>query len=419
MVERINKVFWLFVIITITFNELLGLFIPKMALRFFYIFLMIIWIVGIMMSRRGVVSINTEDKMVSLYLLTAFLRFFIQFFGEDMSPVTTIAFAQLTIPIIGYYMSAFINDKDAVTIESFFCTCTVISVIMGLIDPYVHFFPSNAQLSRRLYAYIAGGRTVLRGYSMAGSALITGFICALAASFAINLEKSIFRNNLYRNVVLVISFIGLFRSYSRGALAFFAVVAIVYIFKKLNNNRWRIKAIHILFTVSALFILQILSIINWNRIVQSSFFQRFITVALDFSERSNNRRRYFQSLALLKVKESPFFGHGFGFTGYQALTKQVSGGVNSESYVISLLLEIGIVGLLCFILAILHVVILAFKTSVDEFALRYVAIVVGVTAWSVMYIVLDSDLNGLLFWYCVGRLRYIMSQTAETSISIV
>ncbi len=405
MTYKYNLFFWRYISIILTFGELIGIVIPKMMTRIVYIVIIGIWAISKIVDRKGRISITIEKTLVGTYFGYVVIRYISQCFGGITTDVTTVSFAQLALPIMGFYMSKDLSENDCLSIEGFFCLCTSLSVILGMLDGVIHFIPESVSISNKLYAYVSGGNTVLRGYTMAGSALITGFICALSACFVLGNNRKLFEKKWIKYGVFGLSIIGLLRSYSRGALAFFLIMAIVYAYRNIEKNGGKLSWKTIAMATSIILFTVFFTVIKYKEIVQSSFFQRFVSIALSMDERSNRKRQSFQMTAISKIMENPLVGKGFGFSGYQALSRHVDGAVNTESYFISLLLGIGIIGLFLFVLIILYEMSISRKNIYGQ-DLKYISIVLGLTVWSIMYIVLDSDLNGLFFWYCIGQLNY-------------
>lgn len=349
------------------------------------------------MNCRMRVKIRNIDMLVLVYLAYIIFRWGFQMLAGQSTSVTWIAFTQTLFPILAFFIAKQVTDREAVVIEKVFIICVSISVVLGFIDSKFKFLPSVGAFAYDLYAYIGKGVVALRGYSMAGSALSTGFICALAIGFLVNKKEN-------KIVPLFITLVGCILSYSRGAIAFLAITLSIYFIRyRKKNGKSMKKPVLVFFVIVAMSVL-FLIIRNWDIVKESFIFRRFISFGLSASENSNSLRFSFQSNAIKKMFEHPFVGYGFGFSGYQAASARVQELINSESYLITLTLNIGLFGLVLFSWIFIKSVVKAYKSECYS-DYKYMAIITGIFAWCVMYILLESDLNGMFYWYCIGRIH--------------
>ena len=233
---------------------------------------------------------------------------------------------------------------------------------------------------------------------MAGIALITGFISGFSMCCLIDLDINIKR----KAVLFVVNLAGCLYSLSRGALAFVVIAMLSYLIFRCLNGHYKVSKKKAFYIVLITIPLLIVAIVNLDKITNSAIFNRFIKIGLSQSEGSNNIRTEFQKKALSVISKAPIVGIGYGFTGYQAINAGIENTINTESYVLSLGISSGLIGLLLFILIAIFSI---FKSRKNEKNMKYIGTVIGMLAWSVMYILLDSDLIGLFYWYCIGALN--------------
>ena len=168
------------------------------------------------------------------------------------------------------------------------------------------------------------------------------------------------------------------------------------------NGYYKVSKKKVLCIILVTILVLIVVIVNLDKIINSAIFNRFIKIGLSQSEGSNNIRTEFQKKALSIILKAPIVGIGYGFTGYQAISAGIENTINTESYILSLGISSGLIGLLLFMLIAFFSIL---KSRKIEKNMKYIGAVIGMLAWSVMYILLDSDLIGLFYWYCIGALN--------------
>lgn len=405
--DRLLTAFWIYCSFILTFNEMLGLFIPRVLYRGIYIVLLLLILFIIVFDQKGKITFRRIDKAVLLYFGYVFLRWLIQLVLGNVSQATNTAALQAFIPMLTFFLAIYLNEDQSEKIENWFSIFVSISIILGLIDGRIHFLPQIGIFAGGLYAATGNGTFSLRAYSMSGNALVTGFIAILVVGFC--LQKKDKRHNV---VYIIIGMIGVFASLSRGALSALVLVLVSFFILKLMENEYSVKrnTLIILGLLACAFILYIT--INWSEIVNSSFWGRFINVGFSNAEGSNSARDIFHDDALKAFKEKIIFGRGFGFTGYQAVQNSVSNMINTESYFLSLGISCGIIGIFLFSVIFIEAIVETFiysKSRINNTLIKYGAIVIGMIAWSFMYILLESDLNAIFLWYCIGRINKLES----------
>ena len=398
-----GKILWIYIAFLLTFGELLGLFFPKMFLRVIYIALMIWIFFKHMYKREFRLRLENFDKLIFLYIFYMTLLFVWQCITGNLTSSSLVSFIQTIVPVLLFFIAKGINDDDASDIEQIYAFFSALSIGLGIINKYFKFLPSTGTFAGGLYAYVGENSYEERAYSMAGSALITGFISALLVCFIIDkFEKRPLKMRLLNFVLLIIGILGCLLSLSRGAIAFLGIFCICYVFLSRKNRLRMIKKRIVLSTLFVFFIGVFFVTSKWESIKNSSIYNRFVTVGVSQDEASNAGRIEFQQEAIAYIKKKPICGMGFGYSGYQASVADVDTYINAESYIILLGINSGIIGITLFVLIFLRVVCEACFYE-KKYIYKYVSLIVGMFAWSVMYILLESDLIAIFYWYSIGR----------------
>lgn len=389
---------WIYCTFLLTFNEFLGIFLSKSIFRGLYAALFILIIIKKLISKKWVISLKrSTDKIVIIYFLYILFRYILQIMFGKTSSITSLSFVQTFLPILAYFLAKDLSLDETGKIESIFCIFASISILLGLIDSYIHFLPDVGSFEGGLYANI-GTSVYTRSYSLAGNALITGFIGTLSICFANSLQ-----NKPLRYTSILIGLYGVLGSLSRGAFSMLLIYLVSYLVCKFIKNKQQInkRKLFSIVIISLIFIIALIT--NYNRIISSPFFGRFIKVGISINDGSNKIRSNFQNNAISVISKSPIFGIGFGFAGYQAILNNVNSAINTESYILSLTISTGLIGSILFLLIALKSIIESLKNIDHNNNYKYGCIIMGIIFWSFMYIILESDLNAIFYWYCICR----------------
>ena len=386
--------------ILLTCNAFLGLFFPKMILRIIYILLIAVILLFQIIKKNMIISMSKMDIMISGYIIYSMLRILAQIILGDVSTATNISFFQTVIPVFMYFIAKKIDGESSRKIEIWLGFFGTLSVALGLVDRIYKILPAVGAFKNDLYASVGGGAVVTRGYSLAGSALVTGYICIIAIMFMLPIKVKTKYAYWGKVVGVIILAIGLAATLSRGA--FFSLIIAMMVLYSSKINVWMSKISKRKFVMffCAIFILAILVMVNVEKIMDSTIYKRLFDVGFSILDSSNSNRINFQTSALAAIKEYFLFGKGFGFVGVQALSANVIGGVNTESYFLSLIVNGGIIYFILFLVIVVYATLKKNK-DIDK---KYVSVVIAITVWSITYIPLDSDLNAAFFWYCIGRI---------------
>lgn len=393
--------FWLFVFFLLNFNNLLKLFFARsyytlayiVLLLFFYIF-SIIKIVS-----KFKIKLKSVDCIIILYAFWIILCFIYQIVFDKITDATFISFGQTIIPIFGYAVAAKIDDEKAAKLENAYIYFSVISIMLGYASTKAPFL--NSLVNRVEYVRVDGGLET-RAFSMAGGSLSTGYICGIAVGFLLVSQIS----KKLRILFFLLFSIYSLMTYSRGGVFFIIIIYITnYLWWYFVECNGRIE-IHTVVKIIVFSIgIGIVVLINWELISNSSFFQRIVTQGFSVLEDSNIKRRVYQRAGLDIFVKNFFTGKGFGFVGYEAVIYKIMGAFSPENYFLLLGINTGIIGVCLFFFVVLFS-ILRRNFLKERENKKYISIITGIIAWGFMYIVIESDLNALIFWYCVGRLSY-------------
>lgn len=395
---RISLLFWIYCAVLVTFNEFIALFFPKGVMRIGYILLMMLFGMVTLYKQKYRIDVSRIDLLVTIYFMYVFLRGIFQHINGVAIVGTTTAWLQNSIPIFSYFIASDLNKREKKTVEILFALFSFISVTAGMLNIKLHFLPAVGTFAGKLYAYVGNNTVVVRGYSLAGIALITGFISGFSMCCLLDLDIGIKR----KAVLFLVNFAGCLYSLSRGALAFVVIAMLSYLILRCLNGYYKVSKKKALCIILVTILVLIVVIVNLDKIINSAIFNRFIKIGLSQSEGSNNIRTEFQKKALSIILKAPIVGIGYGFTGYQAISAGIENTINTESYILSLGISSGLIGLLLFMLIAFFSIL---KSRKIEKNMKYIGAVIGMLAWSVMYILLDSDLIGLFYWYCIGALN--------------
>lgn len=399
--DKMMMLIWVYSSFLLSFNELLALAFPKTITRGICIFLIACGLFSCLKEENWRIEFDNESTLVFVYLAYVLCRGVIQIIGGNITSATSVSFGQTLVPIFVFFIARQISRHATYESETVFCAFSDVSILMGLVDSHIHFLPSIGSFSGGLYANV-GNVLAMRSYSMAGNALVTGFIGTLSICFVISN-----RNKIFKYITIIIGIYGVLSSLSRGAFAMLIIFLFSYFVCNVISSNRMVKKRTFLATLVVVIIVVTGILMNLNRITSSTAFGRLFKVGLSSSDGSNSYRTLFHRMAISAIAQNPIFGKGFGFTGYQAIQNNVNGYINTESYILSLAICIGIVGLILFLVITAYALIASFvnvKSSCDGKEYKYACIVLGILIWSFMYIILDSDLNAIFFWYCIGKI---------------
>ena len=212
---RISLLFWIYCAVLVTFNEFIALFFPKGVMRIGYILLMMLFGMVTLYKQKYRIDVSRIDLLVTIYFMYVFLRGIFQHINGVAIVGTTTAWLQNSIPIFSYFIASDLNKREKKTVEILFALFSFISVTAGMLNIKLHFLPAVGTFAGKLYAYVGNNTVVVRGYSLAGIALITGFISGFSMCCLLDLDIGIKR----KAVLFLVNFAGCLYSLSRGALA--------------------------------------------------------------------------------------------------------------------------------------------------------------------------------------------------------
>lgn len=406
--RRINIFLWAYCSFIFTFNEMISLFVSKTIYRGLYVLVILACLFLIIVSQEGKAYFRKIDMLVLIYLVYIIARWISQYVTGSITAATNTSTMQAFVPVTTYFLAIYIDNDDADKVEKLFSFFASISIIMGFLNSRIHFLPNVGSFSGELLAYVGtNGAVSVRGYSMGGSALVTGYISTLLVGFSLDRPQK-----LSKWIYILIGLFGIASSLSRGAVGMLLIMCLFYLMSRYVANRHGVSKRRIQMCLIILILFFLVLIFNWNRVINSAIIARLFGLGVS----DNSGRANYQINAFMESLNTPIFGRGFGFTGYQAAISGVTTGVNTESYFLSLMVGIGGVGTFLFI----AVLVSGLKKSINIIhkydeknsnMYKYGAIIFGITAWSVMYILLEADLNAVFYWYCLGRIMNLKSDS--------
>jgi hypothetical protein len=283
----------------------------------------------------------------------------------------------------------------------------------------------NISLSDSSYDYIYfGGKLVIRAKSTVGSALGLGYyLTMLVVPFIwVNGNTKI---SILIKLLINISFIGIgigiFLSTCRGALLIALISSILYFILTSKNFKIRKlfspKKLFYTALVVILIILVILSIIwivmNWFEIERTNTILERLLAAFNVSEESNETRfaRWYESWQLIADNgiNGIVFGVGVGYAGNLPGIVDIKTFI-PESWILKLLINGGILGLVLWYIPVIIVMAQAFirfrDKNIDEGMLIkcLFSSIMGLLLVMIWLQVLDFYLNNMFFWLFLGLL---------------
>lgn len=393
--------FWIFIFFLLNFNSLLKFFLARSHYTLVYI--VILFLFYMYRSAKTVskfkVKLKIVDCFIILYAFWIFLCFFFQIVFNNTTDATFISFGQTIIPLFGYAIAKRIDDKTANNLEQIYIFFSVISILLGYFSTKVSFL--NSLVNRVEYVRV-DGLLETRAFSMAGGSLSTGYICGIAIGFLLVSQI----NKKIKLFLLVFIFMYSIMTYSRGGVFFAIIISITnYLWWYFVENKGSVKVQTVIKIIIILLAMCIFVLLNWEVISTSIFYQRMVKQGFSVLEDSNVKRKLYQEAGLDIFLRNFLFGKGFGFVGYEAVVYKIMGAFSPENYFLLLGINTGGIGVCLFAFVVIYA-ILGRNYYNERENRKYISIIVGIIAWGVMYIVIESDLNALIFWYCVGRLSY-------------
>ena len=392
MLKKLNLLLWIYMAFLFCFSEMLAIYVPKMGLRILYILVCILVIVFCRYYPRRKI-----DALIFVYFGYMCLRFILQAIFGELTGASTISCLQTVVPVLVYFAAMRLDSNQTCIVERYFCFFCSVSIVLGILNKAFSFLPSIGAFAGGLYASTGSGY-VERGYSMAGNALNTGYMSALAIGFLLSQKWG--KVKIIRIIMIAVCALGLALSYSRGAMVCALIIIGAYVYRGVKQKEIIITKNKLIIFMAIFLLGCIITIVKFDSISASPIFQRFIKQLMNMGEASNEKRYMFITNAMVAFKQKLFLGYGFGYCGYQATINNVRNVINTESYILSL----GIVGGIVAIVLFLAINIYAFKSYKKNGEMHYHAIIAGILVWCFAYIVLDSDITALFYWYCIGRI---------------
>lgn len=382
-----------------TFNALLQGITSRTSLTVLYLALLLICAGLLLFQHRFFVRINgaqgLETWLVLLFIIWEITAYFVLVFKGDTTQLSLQNFLQTILPVFVFFLAVNLDSDLCNKIELSFVVLSSVSVIIGIIDSFVHVFP-QAWFGDELVGI--AGVYFHRGYSMAGMSLGTGWICGISIGLLLHCKYKEQLSNVIFWILSCILTLGNLLTFSRGGVFFELIILLSY---WLMNIRGSFSKNHFIILMAVVVLLVLIIVINWDSITSSAFYQRYIISGLSQTEGSNVKRLSFQDVALSNINSHPMFGLGFGHVGSAAWNLSIAGAYPTENYYYLLALDGGVPGAIIFAMASFVAAIFAMKSGREKH--HYAAIIIGTMLWGLMMTVLEGDLCALVYWYCIGR----------------
>jgi len=248
---------------------------------------------------------------------------------------------------------------------------------------------------------------IIRSSAGIDNPLVFGIFLVTLILISLYLDKSTKKSKIFITISIIIMFIALVYTFSRGAmLALFGGIFLISFFIK------RYKII-IALTLLLAFILVLLTFSDsYNFYNDNIYFMRFLSQ--DKSSKLSLSIRLNQiSESLNYLKKNPLFGIGLGTQGAakERFKDNIAPGIVTDNYYMQILLEMGLIGLFSFILLffVLFKKAIRIYNNLGDIYLKRLALGITscITAVSIMNLfssTFDSRIFNIFFWFLIGLL---------------
>jgi O-antigen ligase len=337
--------------------------------------------------------------LYGFYLVVRFIAF------ENNSEFAAISFFQYVAPlaffILGFYLW---RVRQFQVISGVFAFATAFSLLLGLAY-YFEGFGEALFENLKVEVTVSGGDLVRRVSSLAGYSLGTGFLAALGVLFSLRLPR-------WQRVPLMMLFsISLLNSYSRGALLMVLAGVSIWISLPVHQVKYSrsVRQVAVLLLVLVLLIVSYLIFSSVTPQLAGPFQDRFINNLINPEEEGNYARLFAWQWTLGIWQQNPLFGVGFGRLGSTVAAADTSS-LAPESMYLKILGELGVLGLLFYLLAVAVPLTRSVKqvyreqTGDRKLAGILIGSVVAVLLGGIVLQNIESDFFALLFWLFLGGL---------------
>lgn len=328
---------------------------------FIITFILINPIFNCILFSLGIHSASGQLQIAYITMFTITLYFFIKNFSKNLRETRLSLSIILIISLLFFTTQLFYVSENTMYISEFLCwgASSLPATLCGamysrkslndihkklpyfiipltLIISYVSFTTSGRTSADRIADDTTGLNYQSISYYMAQLFGLTTF-CLLTDN-----HKNKTPNKLILYVLLLVQFVTCFSSGGRGGLVLLIFYFIFYIYKKTSQQKTNLTSlVSILFFLAVFFIIVeqfgLFNTVGYSRLLET------------FQEGDTNRS-ILRNLALNSFYESPILGHGTGAIFFEI-------GTYSHNFLIDILVENGIIGLLiiiCFLLYCLN-----------------------------------------------------------------
>lgn len=390
------------------FNALLQIFVPRMIYTCVYVLFLVLSVFVYLKHINWCINRNDlqSNQLVCGFIIICIFRYIVQVVVGDYTALSLNRFLQTVVPVLVYFPTILLNADEREKIEVFYVKCSLVSVLCGLINQVTGILPARYFANEMVRV---GSGVTSRSYSMAGFSLGTGTICGIAIALLLKNSKKF--GSFFRAFSFAVFIYGLLKTYSRGGVFFVIIIVIIYAWLNLIWSGNSMSKNVIAAALIGMVVLVSLIVLYGDRILQSSFWTRYV---LNVFDGSTSLRREFQRRALQLIKKYPLFGRGFGFVGSNAYSQFIGEGFPPENNYLQMAIDCGIFAAGAYILFAFKSVFTGLRKR-NESKRAYIGIVVGFLMWSLMSTPLEGDLNAALFWYCIGSIiAYCPTENQKT-----
>lgn len=326
-----------FALILIIFYIFLGYIVNK---EVFQLMITVIFsIIAILSAKKYKIKLYTNDI---IWIIIAILVTLSLIYSIDKESTIRYIICLYLILVLKFTLNNFqCRKKEIINCMIFFSSIHVIATIVYLVFPNIIQAICKVILTPKMYEYNVN----LMNYGCnAGICSEHGFNAFCITVFTnIFFVKTIYRNeNKKRNAILTL--IGIITLLTTGKRGLFLanVFSMIIIFIAVNFMNKKILKRFLIALIAILVILKIISYIPEAQIV----FERF--KELDSIGNFLNGREVFYEKMFKNIKNNPIIGSG------ASTTQKITGGSDGHNIYLQILSELGIVGLLIYLVLFIH-----------------------------------------------------------------
>lgn len=371
----------------------------------------------------GIVSLTIGLALVIQLKPTPVLGFFIVYisylllrfmFFEKLEYITAVSLFQYLVPLMFFPIGAYLWRHNLYTgVLKLLIIGVFLSAVGGLANYYMGW--GNAFFQRSLVDLtMVDGLVVNRAGSLAGISLGAGFLAATGILISLAYRR-------WKLLLMPVLVFSLLITYSRGAVVMLVLGVCTWIFVHFMRARWYRKlrfAFWLVFILLVLVCFFVIASLLFPELT-STYLGRYASDMFNMNESGNFFRLIGWQTALAKFSEHPILGAGYGVLSASA-ANYYGIDTTAESYLLKVLGELGIIGLLLYLLIIARVTlysILGIRNGAGrdrELAEVLLACTSSVIVTGLVTQNIEYDFFAVLFWFFMGGLAAYAKQLEFT-----